>query len=126
VNQNAVNFNILRNCKQKIEKQNLREKAHEPALFSYSVDERYPLLLLTILHCSCSIELSIDIESRCTPAALKLSAGIFMAVSISSLYHMADGRSVIIIIIIQLSIPGEGFSIPIYRTNSYIKIKIQN
>jgi hypothetical protein len=31
---------------------------------------------------------------------------------------------IIIIIIIQWSIPGEGFSIPIYRTNGYIKIKI--
>jgi hypothetical protein len=31
---------------------------------------------------------------------------------------------IIIIIIIQWSIPGEGFSIPIYRTNSYIKIPI--
>ena len=31
---------------------------------------------------------------------------------------------IIIIIIIQRSIPGEGFSIPIYKTNSYIKIKI--
>jgi hypothetical protein len=39
VNHNAVNFSILRNCKQNIEKQNLREKAHEPALFSLIVDE---------------------------------------------------------------------------------------
>jgi hypothetical protein len=35
----AVNFNILRNCTPNIEKQNLREKAHEPALFLCSVDE---------------------------------------------------------------------------------------
>jgi hypothetical protein len=39
VNHNAENFNILRNCKPNIEKQNLREKDHEPALFLCSVDK---------------------------------------------------------------------------------------
>jgi hypothetical protein len=33
-------------------------------------------------------------------------------------------KMIIIIIIIQWSIPGEGFSIPIHKTNSYIKNKI--
>ena len=42
MNHNAVNFNILRNCTPNIEKQNLREKAHEPALLLCSVDESPP------------------------------------------------------------------------------------
>ena len=42
MNHNAVNFNILRNCTPNIEKQNLRGKSHEPALFLCSVDESPP------------------------------------------------------------------------------------
>jgi hypothetical protein len=60
VNHNAVNFNILRNCNPNIEKQNSREKAHEPALFLCSVDESppcFPPVVSSIFkHVSCEIQ----------------------------------------------------------------------
>jgi hypothetical protein len=55
VNHNAVNFNILRNCNPNIEKQNSREKAHEPALLLCSVDESPPRLHQALRATACQV-----------------------------------------------------------------------